>query len=120
MIVSFFIAAAALGVGYVLCGFVFDGHFWMGDMPVILFVFGLGVALICSWFGMFRTLIFTALGYVLSFAVSKIFTWEDYRLAPDGEFHIFDISWVVWAVAFLMFIGLGLIFDFVKRKRRVY
>ncbi|MCL2199715.1 MAG: hypothetical protein FWB80_12410 [Defluviitaleaceae bacterium] len=116
----FFMAAAAHGVGYFLCGFVFLHLHGMGQWPFALFVFGLAVLFIAAVLNWRKVMIFTPLGYVIGFAVGMAFTWEVYRLAPDGEWHFFDQSWVAWTIVYLIFIGAGLVFDFVKRKRRAY
>jgi hypothetical protein len=63
-------------------------------------------------------MIFTPLGYVAGFAVAMTFTWEAYRVAPDGEWYYFDQSWVAWTVTYLIFIAIGIIWDFIKKKRR--
>ncbi|MCL1863413.1 MAG: hypothetical protein FWF78_07600 [Defluviitaleaceae bacterium] len=116
----FLLAAAALGVGYYLCGFVFLYLHGMGQWPFILFVFGLIVLFISVVLNGRKIMIFIPLGYVAGFAVGMVLPWEVFRLAPDGEWYYFDQSWVAWTVTYLIFMAVGLIFDFIKAKRRAY
>ena len=111
-------AAAALGIGFLLCRYTFFELHWMMQWPFILFIFGLLVILIAAIFDSRKVMLCTPAGYIIGFALGMAFNWDTYH--PERGPGVYtNNNWSIWMFSLWAFIAAGIVWDMVcKRKRR--
>ncbi len=81
------------------------------DAPIILGFFGV-IALLISYIFNLKALTITAtFGYIITFFIG-VFLETDGIVLGNGAIHEL---WVVWLCSYWIFIGLGMIYDFMKK-----
>lgn len=84
------------------------------DAPIIVGIFGI-VALLLSYIFNLKALTITAtFGYIIAFFIG-VFLETDGVVLGDGAIHQL---WIVWLFSYWIFIGIGTIYDFVKKIKR--
>ncbi len=84
------------------------------DAPIIVGIFGI-VALLISYIFNLKVLTITAtFGYIIAFFIGVCLETDGIVLG-DGVIHEL---WVVWLVSYWVFIGIGIIYDFIKKIKR--
>ncbi len=99
------LSLCVLGIGFVLCRYVFLDVHSMKQWPEVLFGVGL-VAVVLSFLLQGKTTpIFTALAYILGFAAGVIFQTDG---VDAGGARTNDL-WIIWTGVFLCLIVVGII-----------
>jgi len=96
---------------------VFWGLHGMNQWPLILFVFGLIVIGIAALFDGCGLMLCTVAGYLLGFALGMVFNWDTYH--PERGIGVYtNNNWLIWTLGFLLFIGVGLIWEILRSRWR--
>jgi len=101
---------AFYGISYWLCRYVFDFH-GMSQFPLILFFPGLIVLLISLILRTRFLTIMTVSGYIGGFFLGMLFNTDG--LDEGGA--TTNNLWKIWAVSFLISIGIGIVADIIKK-----
>ena len=105
------LSAAILVLSFILCRCVFFDLHGMKDWPVVLLVLGGLVIVAATLFKCKYIPLFTAIGYPLAFIAGVIFQ-TDYVAASTNNL------WIIWTVAYLCFIAVGVVIEIIKRKNQ--
>jgi len=109
-------AKLALCIAYLLCGHVFLSLHGMGQWPIVLFVFGLIMIVSAAIFDGRRLMVCTVLGYLIGFALGMGLHWDTYH--PERGPGVYtNNNWLIWTLVFLLFIGVGIVWEIVRCKR---
>lgn len=84
------------------------------DAPIIVGVFGILGLLISYIFNLKALTITATFGYIIAFFIG-IFLEADGIVLGDGPIHQL---WTVWLFSYWVFMGMGMIYDFVKKIKR--
>lgn len=106
------ISILILLIGFAFCRFVFFGVHGMKEWPTILFVSGLVVIAISSFYKCKFISISASIGYIIAFVLAVFFE-QDYA-DPTGAMTMNNL-WIIWTASYLCFILLGIIVEVVKR-----
>jgi len=110
-------AKLALCIAFLLCRYVFFDLHDMMQWPVVLFVFGLIIIVIAAIFNGRGLMVCTVLGYVIGFVLGMRFNWDTYH--PERGPGVYtNNNWFIWTLSFLLFIGVGIVWETVQLKRR--
>lgn len=102
-------------ISFILCNYTYlDTLHGKSDAPIIMGVFGI-VALLISYIFNLKALTITAtLGYIITFFIG-VFLETDGIVLGDGAIHEL---WTTWLFSYWVFMGIGMIYDFVKKIKR--
>ena len=109
------VSTLILVLGFVLCRFVFFDIHGMKQLPLILFVCGLVVTAVSSLCKCKFVPIANSVGYIIAFVIAVIFE-SDYA-DPTGAMTMNNL-WIIWTVAYLCFVVIGIVAEIVKRHRK--
>ena len=111
-------AGVALFAGYLLCGHVFFFLHGMGQWPLILFGFGLIVICFSAFADAQKVMIGTVTGYLIGFAIGMIFGHTYYMYVGNELWIPRHNAWSIWTGVYLIFIALGIVCEFLAKRRR--
>jgi len=117
-----FSAMAALLVSYVLCRHVLFGLHWMGQWPLVLFLFGVFLIAVSAPFDARKVMVCTVMGYLLGFVLCVLFGHSYYAsvgVMPNGEALLVPRhnGWAFWTFTYLACIVLGIVWEIAGRVR---
>lgn len=103
------------GISFILCQYTpLAALHGRSDAPIIAGILGIAALLISYIFNLKAMTITAAFGYIIAFFIGVCMETEGIVLG-DGAIHEL---WVVWLVSYCVFIGIGMICDFVKRLKK--
>lgn len=99
-------------ISFILCHFTHLATLHgKSDAPIIVAILGV-IALLISYIFNIKILTITAtLGYIVSFFIG---VWLKTEGIVTGDGMVHDL-WIVWLTSYIIFIGLGIVFDFTKK-----
>ncbi|MCQ4863599.1 hypothetical protein [Pseudoflavonifractor phocaeensis] len=108
------LSIVCFAVSYALCRFAFFGSIHsMKQWPNILAIVGLVILSVSLLFKKRATAVMTIIGYMGGFALGAIFNSD----GVDQGGGTTNNLWIIWTVAFLICVVVGVIVDVVAKKR---
>jgi len=102
-----------LGISYLLCRFSFFQMHGMKQLPNLLAILSIVIIVIATIFGNRITPLATVIGYMGGFILAMIFNTDD--VDPGGGST--NNAWIIWGVAFILSILIGIILSFISKLR---
>lgn len=104
-------------ISFILCHYTqLSALHGKSDAPIIVGVLGITALLISYIFNLKALTITATFGYVIAFFIGVCLETDGIVLG-NGAIHEL---WLVWLVSYCVFIGIGIIYDFVKRLKDNY
>lgn len=99
-------------ISFILCNYTYLATLHgKSDAPIIVGVFGI-VALLISYIFNLKALTITAtFGYIIGFFIGVYLETDGIMLGNEAIHEL----WVVWLFSYWVFIGIGMIYDFIKK-----
>ena len=101
-----------LFVCFILCRYFFYTLHGMASWPFYLFIFGIVVIIVATFFASRKIMICTPIGYIIGFAFGMFFNTD----SPDPGGGRLNNAWIIWTVTFLILITIGVVLELITRK----
>ena len=115
-IVYMLITSATLGLSYLLFGHLLFFLHKMRQWPFILFVFGLCIIVISTFFDARTISAAVVIGYISGFIIGEILGSTYYVYVGHDLWIARHNMWFIWTIVYLLCILLGLIWDILRKK----
>lgn len=101
-------------MSYLLCVSYYTSHHISKDWPLVLFLFGMFIVIICSFFNLKKVMIFTVVGYIVGFVFGIWFNKDG--IDPGGGRT--NNAWIIWTYSFLLIILIGVVGEIIDKLKR--
>lgn len=101
-------------MSYLLCVFYYTALHKSKDWPLVLFLIGMFIIIISSFFYSKKVMISTVIGYSIGFIFSILFNKDG--IDPGGGRT--NNAWIIWTYTFLIIILIGVVWEIIDKLKR--